>query len=315
MPRTLAFGLAVLCIACSLGGCASTGLFSFARDSFPKAGPKNPPIGILGLWKAGEGPGIESRTSRGFSGQIMFFARNAREPIQVDGGVRIYVFDDQGSADDQVKPFHEFNFTPGAWKAHLTKGALGATYDVFIPYTRPGIHEAKCSLRVKFTAKDGSELYSEMVNLVLPGVKKKGSAAPDLEAQPGGEGDGAADSAMNDLVRKTEARNRTMTRTLPTPEEIQKMVNRKPVAEELTAAQRRRIMRETLARLKSENRSGVVLAAYEEPPDEEGLAESKASGRRSLIQADYDQPTEAGEIDPNSVAYPGGKRGKNPLED
>src|SRR5262249_24611805 len=154
-----------------LAGCASTGLLKFSKDHFPRTGPKNPVIRIMGLWQTAEGM-WEGRTMRGFSGQILFFGQNSDVPAQVDGDVRIYVFDDQGSADDQVKAIHEFNFPAASWNALLSKGPLGATYSLFVPYTRPGIHEANCTLRIRYIpARGGMPVYSEMVNVQLSGTK------------------------------------------------------------------------------------------------------------------------------------------------
>lgn len=317
MVRSMIARLAVVYLACGLVGCASTGLFS--KAAFPKTGPRNPAIRILGLWQPGEGVGIENKTSRGFSGQIMFFGRNSDLPAQVDGAVRIYVFDDHGSAEEQAKPIHEFEFSPGAWKAHLFKGPLGATYDVFIPYTRPGIHEAKCTLRVKYIPKDAPEVYSDMVNIVLPGIKKATTTpAPDGHPESidreSGHGDESTGSELPDLVRKGPSRARTMTQAMPTPEEIQKMLNRKPAAQELTAAERRRIMREATARLNSENRSGVVLAGYEEPANGETETIQRAGGLRSSNRLADDLSDDPDDQELNAPRSLPAGRGKNPLE-
>jgi hypothetical protein len=249
----------------------------------------------------------------------MFFGRTSDVPAQVDGAVRIYVFDDQGSDEDQVKPIHEFEFSPGAWKAHLFKGPLGATYDVFIPYTRPGVHEAKCTLRVKYIPKEGPELYSDMVNIILPGTKKAKSAPfpserPESFDQESGNGDEATASEVMDVVRKAPSRSRTMTQAMPTQEEIQKMLNRKPVAEDLTASQRRRIMREATDRLKAENRSGVVLAGYEEPADGHPEAIQRTGGQQLSDPLTNDPSIAQDDQRIESPRSAPAKRGRNPLE-
>jgi hypothetical protein len=166
----------------SLTGCAATNVFKFGGAPFPKAGPDNPVTRILGLWQPMQGPGLQNESARGFAGQILFFDRKDDAPAQVDGDVTIFVFGDEGSLEEQVKPVHTVNFSAKAWNTHLYKGSLGATYDVFIPYTKPGIMEVNCAIQVRYTPKGSSPLYSEMVNVVLPGKKKpKRNKAADSE--------------------------------------------------------------------------------------------------------------------------------------
>jgi len=83
----------------SLTGCAATSIFKLGGDQFPKSGANNPVVRILGLWQPMQGPGLHNETARGFGGQILFFDKNDDAPAQVDGEVRVYVFDDQGSED------------------------------------------------------------------------------------------------------------------------------------------------------------------------------------------------------------------------
>src|SRR5262249_50124870 len=175
MKRTTICSLALACLIFNLTGCA---LLKLGKHQFPATGPKNPAVRIIGMWQPSEGM-WEGRTTRGFSGQIMFFGINSDAPAKVNGEVVIYVFDDQGQAEEQAKPIHEFKFPADSWNALLADGPLGATYGVFVPYTRPGIHSANCTLRVRYTPASGHPLpvYSEMVNLTLAGTKKQKSAS------------------------------------------------------------------------------------------------------------------------------------------
>src|SRR5438552_2095274 len=113
--------LAVVGSILALAGCATPGLFKMSKDDFPKAGPKNPVIRILGLWEPAEGMAM-NKSSRGFSAQILFFSQNSDLAAQVDGDVRIYVFDDQGEPDDQAMPFHQFDYSAALWNALRGKG-------------------------------------------------------------------------------------------------------------------------------------------------------------------------------------------------
>src|SRR4029077_4333933 len=97
---------AAAAVLLTLAGCAAPGLFKFSKDEFPKSGPKNPVVRVLGLWQPTEGIS-GNKQSRGFSAQVLFFSQNIDIPAQVDGEVRVYVFDDQGPPEEVAKPIHE----------------------------------------------------------------------------------------------------------------------------------------------------------------------------------------------------------------
>ncbi len=144
--------------------------------SIPRATARNPASRIVAIWQPADGRNLNGLPGRGFAGQILFFPAKGEAPIAVDGDVRIYVFDDQGSPEEQMKPMHQFDFAGGSWEAQLVEGSLGPAYQVFIPYTRKGTHRAKCSLRIRLQPEVGTALYSEVIDVVLPG--------PDSPAAP-----------------------------------------------------------------------------------------------------------------------------------
>lgn len=167
----------VVCSAllCCGVGCASMGTLRWegAAARNPVASLKNPVTQIIPTWQEAEGPGITAETvSRGFQGQIYFITAEKGLPAEVDGKVRVYVFDDQGAHDDRVKPIHQFDFEPGAWKLHLVQTKLGPAYSVFVPYTRAGRFKSNCVLRIKFIPTEGATVYSQMVNVELSGFDK-----------------------------------------------------------------------------------------------------------------------------------------------
>lgn len=171
---------ALFCSLACLPGCSTTGLnFSFASQKQEKETATNLVEQVVPVWQEAEGPGIEQQSvSRGFNGQIYFITRNRGLPSEVNGKVRIYVFDDQGTPEEVAKPIHQFDFEPEAWKTHLTISKLGPAYSVFIPYTRSGYHTAQCSLRIRYTAANGTPVFSDMVALTLPGASDSRSV-PD----------------------------------------------------------------------------------------------------------------------------------------
>ncbi len=140
------------------------------KQSLPEASKKDPVVEILGLWQPAEGTGLDGLPARGFAGQLLFFNRGSKSPVKVNGDIRIYVFDDYGSVEDQSTPIDQFDFVEGTWQAHLHVGTLGPSYNVFIPYSRKANkNQAKCSLRVRLKPANGPTVFSEMVAVTLPG--------------------------------------------------------------------------------------------------------------------------------------------------
>ena len=157
--------------ASTLAGCAEFDFMKWKKDIVVlKATPQNPAVECLCIWQPAEGRGVNGLPTRGFAGSIMFFTHKGAAPVEVDGDVRIYQFDNMGTAEDQARPLHQFDFAPEVWKAHMHQGMLGPSYQVFVPYMRKGGHQAECALRVRLQAPGMQPIYSEMVSVTLPGT-------------------------------------------------------------------------------------------------------------------------------------------------
>jgi hypothetical protein len=172
-------GLALMCVfLVALSGCAVNGLWKLKKDEFRKADARNPAVQIVCLWQPAEGLGLDNLPTRGFAGQIIFLTQDSPTPVEIDGDVRVYLFDDQGTMEEQAKPLHQFDFVDGTWRGYLKKTAWGPTYQVFIPYVRKGSHEAKCVLRVRLTPKAGPTIVSETASITLQGTVPLATAVP-----------------------------------------------------------------------------------------------------------------------------------------
>lgn len=181
-------------------GCAALHL-PLGKDRMQKASARNPVVQIICIWQPSEGRDPNGMPCRGFAGQILFLANRGSLPVQVDGNVRIYLFDDQGSVEEQTKPIHQYDFDSPSWALHLTKGTLGPTYSVFVPYTRRGTYEAQCALRVRLKTSDGSTIFSDLASIPLDGRTKAGK---DSDNQvPSVEEAKAATDAVSQTMRRT----------------------------------------------------------------------------------------------------------------
>ena len=177
----------LLLVSFAVTGCSTwkTAKLPFAKETpVVRATAERPAIRVMGLWQPGEGDGLDGTSGRGFVGQIYFFDADSPSPVAVDGDVRVYVFDDAGTPEERKTPIHQFDFNDGAWQGYETTSALGPCYNVYVPYTRKGLFEADCSLRLRLTRPDGSTLFSEMTVVHLKGIAREDSVAKRLRSTP-----------------------------------------------------------------------------------------------------------------------------------
>ena len=193
------------CFMVLMSGCASGGFLGASKHDFPKADAENPATRCLDLWEPADGKGLDGRPARGFAGQIFFFTQNprSRTPVEVDGDVRIYVFDDQGTPEEQAKPIHQFDFIGGAWRKYLVDTQFGPAYNIFIPYVRKGSHQAQCALRVRLTPPDGSVVLSDMADVTLKGLTDDSEETKKITADRNVRPASVAKRHQRDRVQKT----------------------------------------------------------------------------------------------------------------
>lgn len=169
------FSLLACWLTLTAVGCATFDLTHIDLRS-RKATARRPAIRIVCLWEPAEGRDPKGVPCKGFAGQILFLTSSSL-PVSVEGDVRVYLFDDQGTAEDQAKPLHQFDFDTGAWSQHYSYGTLGPAYNVFIPYMRRGVNDATCALRVRLTPKTGPAIFSDMTSIKLLGFENRKPAS------------------------------------------------------------------------------------------------------------------------------------------
>lgn len=163
-----------LATAATLAGCSGRNAFN-AGNLLPGKKKTQPIAKIVCVWEAAEGRNPKGLPCRGMAGKVLFFTPGSERPVKVegDGRVVVYCFDDQGSRDEQAKPIHKFQFALNAWNLHYREGALGPSYDVFIPYMRDVSHQVNMTAHVRLVPKEGPLATSTMDTVKLPGPKRK----------------------------------------------------------------------------------------------------------------------------------------------
>ncbi|MBX3449571.1 MAG: hypothetical protein KF777_08440 [Planctomycetaceae bacterium] len=161
-------------LAMGLAGCAGLDLSRMSLAKKPEyrtVDARHPVVEVMCLWEPGEGRDTQGLPTRGFAGQVLFFGMGVAEPMKVNGDVKVYVFDDHGTEEERKKPIHIFEFPADVWNTYFRVGNVGASYQIFIPYTRPGSNLANCSLRLRYSDTVSGALYSKSATLTLPGTK------------------------------------------------------------------------------------------------------------------------------------------------
>ena len=195
MQRNL---IALAAAACLVSGCAETRLFTSVSETFGwgekktlHATAQNPAVEIVCMWQPAQGRGPNGLPVRGLAGQLMFFTRREPTPVIVDGDVRIYLFDNRGTAEQQAKPIHQQDHPAAQWQAYLQNGNVGPSYHLFVPYVPGGHYQVECTVQARFTPREpGRAVYSELASVTLPGtIEEKpplqlAATSPPAESRP-----------------------------------------------------------------------------------------------------------------------------------
>jgi hypothetical protein len=242
MRRITSHAVLLVTLLGALGssGCATTaGLLHWGQEKVPAESPQNPVARVVAMWDPGEGRGTEGKTTRGFVGQIMFFTAKDKLPAKVHGGLQVFVYDDEGTQEEKIKPVATYSYTPESLAGMFQMTELGGTYASFVPYPKPGMHKANCSLRLRYIPVDpatgkaipAAAVVSEMAYITLPGVDRTEQAKSEAERK---EKDAAAKALAEQRVQTLGS--------------IKKPESKRIAAAPLTDAERERIIAEARAR-------------------------------------------------------------------
>ena len=307
--RRVVFLVPTLLLAAT--GCTSLGNFRFGQERIPQATPKNPIVQVLAMWQPGEGPGIDNKTTRGFVGTMYFFTAKSPIAAKTNGTICVYLFDDQGEEEEQVKPIHQFIWETDDLAKLGQPGKLGQSYMIFIPYTRAGFHKAQCSLRVTYTPNTGSPVNSEMAYVALPGRKSREGQQSDQagsqKRRPGLSTETESSSGLGSMGDLTGNLNRLPSSELARRiESIDLTALRKPKdspalsAAPLNERERARIIREL-------HQQGEEFALAEE----DSRPTRRGPVRRAVVLANHEESDESLEDDAVIPADHGGRVERN----
>lgn len=161
-----------LCVLMCSTGCQFAPSQPSLKWPWKKETPAQVPDRILAVWsdsvlhQPGQ-PGV-----RGFGGRLYFYQSEGTDPIDVEGGLAVYVFDADELDPYKQQPLRKFVFTPEQFVEHKSKTDLGSSYSVWLPWDEVGGQAKRLSLISRFQGSQGGIVISEPVIKLLPGVPK-----------------------------------------------------------------------------------------------------------------------------------------------
>lgn len=159
-------------------GCSSLSLPHFGNA--PAATVSSTPARCLCLWQPVKTEDASGQSVQGFGGQVYFFEAGSEEPVEVEGDVRVFVFDDVGTPEQQARPKDVKDFDPFVWKSFRNKSQVGTNYALFVPYDKASKYESICSLRLRLIQADGTQLFSDMATVKLAGKPREDKSIHQL---------------------------------------------------------------------------------------------------------------------------------------
>ncbi len=140
---------------------------------WPKGFEDDPavPSKVVAMWADTVRHQSNSPPERGFGGRLMFYGREPKKPIKVEGTLVVYAFDEAGRKRDNAAPDRKFVFPAEQFTKHYSKSELGHSYSVWLPWDQVGGEEKDVSLIVRFMPKAGPVVIGDQTKHILPGKK------------------------------------------------------------------------------------------------------------------------------------------------
>jgi hypothetical protein len=148
------------------------------KSSWPwRDGPdEGIPLRVVGTWTDTVLHQPGQKPQRGFGGRLMFYGRDEKEPILVDGQLVVYAFDETCRNPTDNKPTRRYVFPPDQLPLHMSESEIGASYSFWLPWDEAGGQRTEVSLICRFEPKGGAVITGEQTKHLLPGALAPQSA-------------------------------------------------------------------------------------------------------------------------------------------
>jgi hypothetical protein len=100
----------------------------------------------------------------------VFYGRDEKKPILVDGQLVVYAFDETGRDPADNRPTRRYVFPVDQVPRHMSISEVGASYSFWLPWDEAGGPRTEVSLICRFEPKGGAVITSEQTRHLLPGA-------------------------------------------------------------------------------------------------------------------------------------------------
>src|SRR3954452_7753061 len=127
------------------------------------------PVRMVGAWTETVMTQPGQKPQRGFGGRVMFYDKEGKKPILVDGQLVVYAFDEAGRDPADNKPTRRYVFPADQMPIHMSKSEIGASYSFWLPWDEAGGPNCEVSLICRFEPKGGAVVTGEQTKHLLAG--------------------------------------------------------------------------------------------------------------------------------------------------
>jgi hypothetical protein len=186
--RPSAHWLAACCLLVVAGGCSVLDLSKSLSFDLSKNipwgsgadGQFTRPRKLIAVWRDTVLHQDGQAGIRGFGGRVWFYGGDEEKPVEVEGMLEVYAFDETDRKDTDVDPpDRKYVFTAEDVQKHYSETKLGDSYSFWLPWGDANGPPTEISLICRFTPSDGSGMIlGETTRHQLPGrevaqVKKR----------------------------------------------------------------------------------------------------------------------------------------------
>jgi hypothetical protein len=165
-----------------LAGCSTLDLTKISLPGMEKTKPAK----MIEVWTDTVLHQSGQPTLRGFGGRIMFYGKDEKKSIKVEGRLTVYVFDAAEEDAGSATPERKFIFPVDQLAKHYSQSKLGHSYSFWLPWDEVGGLQRELVLLSRFEATSGEMVMGDAVRQTLPGMLPK--SAKNAKAK-GGDAD------------------------------------------------------------------------------------------------------------------------------
>ena len=170
---TKQFAIVALLAAFLLTGCGSLQLKSPDWNLPWSSDEPETPDRVLAFWNTSMmHSASKDKAQRGFTGRIMFHKEGTEEPIEVDGTLIVYAYEEEGRDPSNPIPDRRLVITPEQLRSSEfhRETEMGHAYDIWFEWGDADAPRKDVSLIARFTPVNGEFIVSGMAEQVLPGL-------------------------------------------------------------------------------------------------------------------------------------------------